>query len=923
MKAPRWLSPEGGAGFLVLLFSLLLAFGLRVAFLDRQSLWGDEAYSLALATRTSLTDILEEVLSGDPYTPHTPLYYLLLNSWVGLVGSSDYALRALSAAFGLLTVPVSYVLARRLAGPAVGLLVGFLSAFSPFLVYYSQEARMYAMAGFLAMLTAYFFLRSLTGRGWAWWGAYLFASLALVFTLNLGLALVASLFLVYLISLRLGRKGRLKGLLVYLLIAVFFVAWQSLQNSRFQMVFTPVPFQAIGFLGLDTLKDTLLAFTFGVTLDRSWAADRVYTFRSNPLQPWTLVMRPYYTTALAAGAAALASLGMWKAVRGKTWPPLFIPLCLTALVTAVFLLRLTTPGYAVRLALIVAPLFILLLAIGVLALPRIVRPVALVLLLLGMGYSLWHNYFNPAFYRSEFQTLSRYLGTALEPGDGIYLHSPVLRLLQRHYLPQPNAVYALPRSVPVPQNWAEVQEQLRSLIQQHSRIWLVLGGEADYDPERRVESWLLEHGYQVEDQWYGNSRLSLFIFPRSEGSESISGRPVGKDLLLVNSATGLQQDFTPGQGLPLALSWMRLSPKDKQYRLSLRLLDSEERVWGQRDMELGTYLNPFPRWPLGQPVQIRTGLRVPLGTPPGRYSLKVLVYDSSGQPLPDGELGPWPVQIAEGPIGAASRLNPPIPSDLSLGAIRVFGYYLPQKVWPGQVATLRLYWTVEKVPADDYSLVVQFGTGTRQVLSMIPGYPTSRWRRDEALITRHRIIVPATVSGHQPLSLGLQGKTLVGPFPLAQIEVAQVRRSFEEPSAQKSYGAVLGGRVELVGADLDRPVPGGGVPVLSPGALLGLNIYWKGLREMQTSYTVFVQLLNDHGRLVAQHDSPPAEGQRPTTGWLTGEVVADRHALRIPDGLPPGRYVLIAGMYDAPSGRRLETAGGDFVPLMEVVVGND
>ena len=116
---------------------------------------------------------------------------------------------------------------------------------------------------------------------------------------------------------------------------------------------------------------------------------------------------------------------------------------------------------------------------------------------------------------------------------------------------------------------------------------------------------------------------------------------------------------------------------------------------------------------------------------------------------------------------------------------------------------------------------------------------------------------------------------------------------------------------------------GGDAPALSAGSSLGLTIYWKGLIEMETSYTVFVQLLDGGGRLVAQEDTLPGGGQRPTTGWLPGEVVRDAHRVGIPAGLPPGRYALIAGMYDARTGQRLETVGGGLVRLMEVIVRND
>ena len=229
----------------------------------------------------------------------------------------------------------------------------------------------------------------------------------------------------------------------------------------------------------------------------------------------------------------------------------------------------------------------------------------------------------------------------------------------------------------------------------------------------------------------------------------------------------------------------------------------------------------------------------------------------------------------------------------------------------------------DRTPPEDYSLIVRLGAGLERVLPLLPDYPTSGWREGEALVTRHRVLVPAAASGHPTLSLGLEGETRVGPLALTQVEVANVERNFREPAAQKFYRANLGGSVELTGVDLDQPASGGDAPALSAGSSLGLTIYWKGLIEMETSYTVFVQLLDGGGRLVAQEDTLPVGGQRPTTGWLPGEVVRDAHRLGIPTGLPAGRYALIAGMYDARTGQRLETVGGGLVRLMEVIVRND
>ncbi|MDP2728307.1 MAG: hypothetical protein Q8P59_12280 [Dehalococcoidia bacterium] len=269
------------------------------------------------------------------------------------------------------------------------------------------------------------------------------------------------------------------------------------------------------------------------------------------------------------------------------------------------------------------------------------------------------------------------------------------------------------------------------------------------------------------------------------------------------------------------------------------------------------------------------------------------------------------------------RLRPPNRVEVPLGPLRVVGYYFPRAVRQGDTSLLLLYWEAKLAPGENYSLIVRLGTGPEQKLPLLPTYPTSRWSKGEALVSRHLVKVPAAVLGRQPLSIGLAGHAGTQLLPLTWVEVAGIKRNYQEPSMQRVYKVSLDDRVELLGIDLEGSERGLDAPVLRPGGSLALAIYWKALREMATSYTVSVQLLDDQGRLVAQEDTLPLRGGRPTTGWLPGEVVRDKHLLRISESLPQGRYSLIAGMYDARTGRRLGPVGQDFLHLLDVIVQND
>ncbi len=82
------------------------------------------------------------------------------------------------------------------------------------------------------------------------------------------------------------------------------------------------------------------------------------------------------------------------------------------------------------------------------------------------------------------------------------------------------------------------------------------------------------------------------------------------------------------------------------------------------------------------------------------------------------------------------------------------------------------------------------------------------------------------------------------------------------------------------------------------GDVAQISLVWQANQTPDQAYKVFVHLLDEDGVLVAQRDSEPAAGSRPTTGWLPGERVEDRHGLLLPTDLPPGRYEVVVGLYD-------------------------
>jgi 4-amino-4-deoxy-L-arabinose transferase-like glycosyltransferase len=155
----------------------LLAAALRLTRIGQQSYWLDEVFTVDL-----VNEDLWGMLKGVRETESTPhLYYLLAWLWEKLAGDGEGALRSLSALFGVATVPVVWQIAREMFGLRAAVVAAALVAVNPWFVWYSQEARSYALLALLGAASMLFFLRALrteSRRDLALWA--LFSALALL-----------------------------------------------------------------------------------------------------------------------------------------------------------------------------------------------------------------------------------------------------------------------------------------------------------------------------------------------------------------------------------------------------------------------------------------------------------------------------------------------------------------------------------------------------------------------------------------------------------------------------------------------------------------------------------------------------------------------------------------------------------------------
>ena len=370
-----------------------------------------------------------------------------------------------------------------------------------------------------------------------------------------------------------------------------------------------------------------------------------------------------------------------------------------------------------------------------------------------------------------------------------------------------------------------------------------------------------------------------------------------------------------GDTLQVITYWRCLEEMDEDYSVYVRLEDEAGHLWGQTDNWPAKGFLPTSQWEEGMIVKDEYGIETLAGTPSGDYRLEVGMYSilegGGTRVLSRWEAPQRTVRVVQ-PLTPPSveRLEIQNPLQKSLGGrVELLGYNLsPTTFRPGDPLPLTLFWRAESDLDQDYFVLLQLRAegGTSWMLHRERpadgSYPTTLWEQGEVVREQLDAPIPADVpSGRYALIAGLadagSGEEM-GLASLTELTVEGRPRIFEVPPIQHPLEVNLGDQVELLGYDLDATE-------LKAGGTLSLTLYWKTLTEMDTSYTVFVHLLDAKDKIWGQRDSIPGNGALPTTGWLPGEVIVDQYEVPIQPDAPPGQYVIEVGMYQAETGERL------------------
>ncbi len=510
-----------------MLVIVLLAFALRVYHLDAQSLWRDEVDAIRYSNGS-----LGYLLSVLPQEGHNgPLYFAVLQLWRALTGDSEFTLRYFSTIGGVLMVALTYQAARqfRLAR-AVGVIAALLAATSPYLIWYSQEAKMYTWLATLVLLAVYAFQRAFTQstdeHRWtqikiienlcpsvsicghffsAFWWVIFVAATSLSFYTHILAPLMLPVYALWALVQRPQFKAHWKGWLISMALLTLpylpLLRWQApllMAGNYTGHPFYPLPeqtrllahFYSAGILNSRYSLYLMTGFTFLLLLG--------------------LFLPPPNTS-----ARSRLQLAIW----------LFLP------PIAVYLISLRVRVFEDRYLIYIVPAFYMLAALGAAVIFTRWRAAGYVVLSLLMVFNLWGIYQQATnSIKADFRAAAAYILTAnrrppttthyppstthypLSATHRIYLpfiarspapptvmiQMPYLQYTFDYYYPQP---YHLLEGVWTNDNRPEVEVdwEMTSKLGGVSQLWLVVSEEDYWDSRHLARNWLNENAVLVDE----------------------------------------------------------------------------------------------------------------------------------------------------------------------------------------------------------------------------------------------------------------------------------------------------------------------------------------------------------------------------------------------------------------------------------------
>jgi hypothetical protein len=884
---------------------LCLAAAVRLHNSGTPSLWFDEGWSAYAAAQPNLW----AAFNADATNP--PLYYGLLHLSAQISGHSEFGLRWLSFVLGMIATAWVVRLARQAAGDAASgdavsgdagasahdaaVWAAFVAALSAPLAWAAQEARMYTLLAALVGAAA-----------WAWWMVWgprlgfqkgapmgpahthgrrtawavlLLCQLALMYSHNtapiIALWLNAVSALAWLVWWRRWRM------------ALLWVAGQAVVAALW------LPYFLARFVAVQSAESAIVRQTplDGVALLQAWGA--LWT------APWALTVRAEWLW-LTAGAAVLVVWACWRAPVAR-W------LCLhTLILCAGVWLGLTVLGNELhgRYWVMALPPLLAAVGVGMAQLRSMWRGMAAAGLI-----ALWvvnaQGAADPNVGRDDARGMAAYYAQTLGARDTVLMWSYADRYDLAYYWTRQN-VAAARVVLPEGADWAQVLPLLPSDAARVAlNVWYTQ--RADF---RGMLGCVLGHGTPRPPQRYDTFGMMTLVYDAPAAAPVLTlvqqAPSVPSWSVAQVTAVAAPQDSSAERAVCLPVRLAVPAPTAAELKLAVTVYNplgwpvvQQDVILADASQRTSTEITTAAEL-MGFPL-----LRLPLGAPPGRYTVRVLLYDAahpSGHLRTNGGgrevlLGAW--QVRAGAWHAAADNLPSgdlHPLTIRDGQPDLAAPFVPQDLTARNGDGLRLTFAwggVGPVPP----LTLQSADGAWQA-ALTP--PLDAQAQGVALDWRAVQVPPTAASGPAQV-VDDQGRVL------ARVNITATPARYDAPTVDTPLlvqvleaGTSNDGTtpfVQLVGTR--------GGAAAQRGQAFSITLVWRAQAAAAQPYTVFVQLLDADGRLIAQSDAQPPT---PTTAWRAGEYIEDTHMLTFSDADYSGSATLWVGLYDA-DGTRLSVRG--------------
>ena len=413
------------------------------------------------------------------------------------------------------------------------------------------------------------------------------------------------------------------------------------------------------------------------------------------------------------------------------------------------------------------------------------------------------------------------------------------------------------------------------------------------------------------------------------------GAPLGESIEPTARLLGLDgpASIEPGRPMDVLISWEAISRPRNRARPYVRLVDSRGRRWGQG--ESAVYASSS--WRPGERAIGVARLDVDPALPPGEYRLEGGFSAGSGQArlAEDGPWGSAGLAAARGPaVRLVSRSAPLAPDalpldrrlDAALDGARLLGVDVDREAArAGERLRVSLFWerAGAVVGPREVSVIVRRPGGAAlhewRGAPVDGTYPLAEWKPGEVVRDTWDLVLPASLpAGQVELAAGLAGvgQPVAQHVALGSVAIQAADRQLTEPDLRARLDASFASGAELLGLDYK-------VRRVRAGDTVDLTLVWRARGPIGSDQTVALGLLDEAGRVVAQQESEPAGGKRPTSGWTADEYVEDGWRFRLPRDLPRGRVRLAVSLVDPVANRRVPTDDGTSWATLPIEVGSE